>query len=95
MRRAARVDANQAEIVAALRAVGASVQDLHCVGEGVPDLVVGFRGQNYLIEVKGLTELLNGREARWHDAWRGQVAMVWDVDSALQAIGVMEVERVV
>ena len=41
MRRAARTDANQAEIVAALRGVGASVQPLHAVGQGCPDLLVG------------------------------------------------------
>ena len=52
MRRAARADSNQAEIVDALRKVGASVQPIHTVGGGVPDLLVGFRGQNYLFEVK-------------------------------------------
>ena len=45
MRRAARVDRNQAEIVVALRAGGASVQPLHAVGKGVPDLLVGWRGK--------------------------------------------------
>ena len=34
MRRAAKVDANQREVVAALRGAGASVQLLHAVGEG-------------------------------------------------------------
>lgn len=32
--RAARVDQNQAEIVAALRKAGASVQHLHTIGKG-------------------------------------------------------------
>lgn len=36
-RRKARVDANQSEVVAALRAVGATVQHLHMVGGGCPD----------------------------------------------------------
>lgn len=36
MRRAARVDRNQAEIAAALRKVGATVQSLAAIGEGVP-----------------------------------------------------------
>jgi hypothetical protein len=46
---AAKVDANQAAVVAALRKIGASVQPLHGVGAGVPDLLVGFQGRNWLI----------------------------------------------
>ena len=44
------VDANQPEIVAALRAAGATVQHLHEVGQGCPDILAGFRGRNYLID---------------------------------------------
>lgn len=44
---AKRTDGNQAEIVRALRSAGATVQTLHTVGKGCPDLVVGFRGNNY------------------------------------------------
>ena len=52
MRRAAKIDANQTQVVIALRAAGATVQSLAAVGVGVPDLLVGFRGQTYLMEVK-------------------------------------------
>ena len=52
MRRAAKIDANQTEIVKALRQVGASVQSLASTGKGCPDLLVGFRGVNWLLEVK-------------------------------------------
>ena len=52
MRRAAKVDGNQAEIVSALRQVGAEVQSLASVGQGVPDLLVGFRSRNFLLECK-------------------------------------------
>ena len=84
-----RTDHNQAEIVEALRQIGATVQDLHNVGEGCPDLLVGAHGRNYLIEVKnGARAHLNSREARWHQAWGGQVVVVRTVDEALQAIGV-------
>lgn len=41
MRRAAKVDDNQAKIVAALRKRGHLVQSLASVGNGVPDLLVG------------------------------------------------------
>ncbi|HJP47915.1 hypothetical protein [Acinetobacter venetianus] len=46
MRRAAKIDANQTEIVKALRKFGASVQSLASTGKGCPDLLVGFRGMN-------------------------------------------------
>lgn len=92
-RRAAKVDRNQAEIVGALRAVGASVEPLHTVGKGCPDLLVGFRGQNWLIEVKdGLApnsaQKLNDRQVVWHRDWRGQAVVVNNAEDAIRAIGV-------
>ena len=47
-----RVDANQAAIVADLRKLGMTVVDLHEVGKGVPDLLVGWKGVCLLVEVK-------------------------------------------
>ena len=52
MRRAAKVDDNQREIVAALRSHGATVIHLHAVGKGCPDILVGYRNENYLMEIK-------------------------------------------
>lgn len=61
---AARTDDNQAGTVAVLRQAGASVQTLHRVGGGCPDLLVGWRSHrcphcgkdagrfNYLYELK-------------------------------------------
>jgi hypothetical protein len=90
MRRAARVDSNQSEIVAALRAVGVSVQPLHTVGKGCPDLLCGVRGTNLLLEIKDGNKPPSARkltpdEAAWHESWRGQVAIVESVDEAIAA----------
>lgn len=92
MRRAAKVDRNQSEIVDALRKAGATVQPLHTVGAGCPDLLVGFRGVNYLIEVKDWKadashRKLNSMQVDWHEAWRGQVSKAETVASALAVIG--------
>jgi len=46
------LDRNQEPIVIALRAAGAAVASLANVGWGVPDLLVGFRGELFLLEVK-------------------------------------------
>lgn len=92
-RYAAKVDRNQSEIVKALRGVGASVQTLHSVGDGCPDLLVGWKGQNLLIEVKDhlaqkSDRELNPRQVRWHADWRGQCAKATTVDEALGLLGV-------
>ena len=50
--RAAKVDENQAAIVDCFRKLGFSVQCLHTVGKGVPDLLIAKAGINYLVEVK-------------------------------------------
>jgi hypothetical protein len=91
MRRAAKVDANQAEIVEALRKIGASVQSLHAVGQGCPDLLVGWRGIVSLLEVKDGSKPPSARkltedQVKWHAEWRGQVAVVENVEQAIEAI---------
>ena len=59
-----RTDGNQAEVVAALQAYGASVQSLAGVGKGCPDLLVGFRGVTYLLEVKDENSDIESRDRR-------------------------------
>ena len=83
-----RVDGNQREIVAALRAAGCTVQHLHEVGHGCPDLLVGRGGENFLIEVKMPGKRLNSREWRWFGDWKGQVGIAWNVADALCIAGV-------
>lgn len=84
--RSARVDKNQTEIVEALRAIGASVQSLATVGKGVPDLLVGYRGQNWLLEVKGKNGVLTAPQITWHAEWRGRVYVVRDAGDAIVLI---------
>jgi hypothetical protein len=96
MRRAAKVDANQEQVVEALRAAGASVQTLAAVGKGVPDLLVGFQGKTLLLEVKDgrkppSERRLTEDQLKWHGAWRGgPLAVVDGVDAALRMLGVMK-----
>ena len=92
--RAAQTDANQSEIVKALRQCGVSVQSLHRVGEGVPDLLCGYHGLNKLIEVKDgdrppSERKLNDKQKIWHDEWKGQRAVANSVDEALKIMGVL------
>lgn len=99
MRRAAAVDRNQSEIVLMLRTVGCTVQLLHKVGQGCPDLLVGYRGQNILLEVKDgelspSARKLTDRQVEWHRDWRGQVAVVCNVREAMAALGITGTEWV-
>ena len=88
-RYAAKVDANQAELVDAFRDLGFSVQPLHAVGHGVPDLLLGHGGRNYLVEVKDgnkppSARKLTAAQVEWHAAWRGSVHVLEDVETAIQ-----------
>ncbi len=81
-----RVDNNQAAIVNTLRALGCTVQHLHEVGKGCPDLLAGWAGRNYLIEVKSEKGKLTKAEQEWHDHWLGQVYIIRTPEQAIELI---------
>lgn len=87
----ARIDRNQSEIVRALRQAGASVQSLAEIGQGCPDILVGFRQKNWVLEIKdGMAppsaQKLTEDEKRWHQGWSGEVYLVKSVQEALKVI---------
>lgn len=87
-RRAAKIDVNQPEIVRQIRELGWSVQHLHTIGKGCPDIMVGAKGKNYLFEIKNpeYDGKLTDDEQEWHDAWRGQVAIAETLEDILEVI---------
>lgn len=92
--RNAKADDNQPQIVKALRKAGASVQTLHAVGHGCPDLAVGFRGMTFLIEVKDggkppSKRVLTPAQVQWHQLWAGHVAIAETEEQALKIIGAL------
>lgn len=92
MRRAARTDENQAEIVAALRKAGCSVALTHKVASGFPDLVVGRRAglagpTSFLLEIKKPGGRLTPDQQEFIAQWRGHYAVVESVEQALEAVG--------
>lgn len=91
MKYARRADGNQPEIVAALRAAGATVQALHTVGMGVPDLLVAYRNRTMVMEIKDPTKPKSDRkltpaQQKWHDMWIGEKHIVETVEQALAAL---------
>jgi len=92
MRRKGRVDANQGQIVEALRAAGYSVAITSSLGNGFPDLVVGGFGRNFILECKDgnkppSAQKLTRDEAIWHENWRGDTMIVNSPADALAQIG--------
>jgi hypothetical protein len=83
--RKAKVDTNQPAIVAGLRDLGISVSSIAEVGFGVPDLVIGYGGCTWLVEVKQPGRPLTPLQRCWHSQWRG---------NAIIATSVVEVLRV-
>jgi len=90
-RRAAKVDANQKEIVDGLRRLGFSVCSLASVGNGCPDLVVGVDDTNFLFEVKDgrkppSQRKLTKKEEAFKAQWRGQLHVVECLEDAIAVI---------
>ena len=91
MRRAAKTDANQAGIVAALRKIGASVHDTSSVGRGFPDLVVGMRGRNSLIQCKDGAKVPSARkltpdQVEFKAGWRGHWVVAISAEDAVAIV---------
>ena len=88
MRRAARVDSNQAQIVSVLRAAGAYVWII-----GLPvDLLVGYKGYTVLMEIKDgprkrLTALQEAFFAKWDG---GTLSRVDGPEAALNVLRVID-----
>lgn len=91
MRKAAKTDANQTQVVNALRQAGASVQSLAAIGKGCPDLLVGYQGINHLMEVKDGSKVPSAQkltidQEHWHSVWKGVVHVVKSEDEALKIL---------
>jgi hypothetical protein len=82
-RYAKRTDHNHRDVVDELRETlpDASVFDASGTGAGFPDLVVGWRGTNYLFEIKDPEKPKSARSLTdaqdvFHLGWQGQVTVV-------------------
>ena len=89
--KARKVDANQSDIVKGLRAIGCSVAITSGAGDGFPDLVVGYYGKNFLIEIKDGAKppskrKLTPEQEQFHIDWRGQIAVVKTLDEAIELV---------
>jgi len=86
MRRAARVDSNQKEIVKALRKIpGVSVAVNH------DDILTGFRGRTYWFEIK-THEKASKQDGQviLDQTWTGHYQIVWKLSQITDAMGITQ-----
>lgn len=88
---AKRIDANQNSIVKALRAKGATVRVVS-QGDGLPDLLVGYKGETALLEVKDgdkppSARTLTNAEEKFFTEWTGGMLVI--VNSVQEALDVL------
>lgn len=96
--KAAKVDANQKDIVAALRKCGAKVYVASSFGKGFPDLVVGYQGRFVLLEVKDgskppSAQKLTKDQEKFHTEWTGlPLFVVNSIHEAFRVVGIKDAE---
>ena len=90
---ARRADPNQKEIVTGLRALGIPVKVVSHCPKGVLDLIVGFRGVLYWVEIKSKAKYkLTEPEQKTIDLFQGYpVIIVWTLEQLLEKIGAIDV----
>ena len=89
MRRAAKIDGNQTELVKACRTLGCSVVSLAAVGKGVPDLLVSIKGITWLVEVKMPKGKETPDQVEFAANWQGCRAIVRDVAGVVTTVRIM------
>lgn len=82
----AKRDSNQKDIVSALETIGCSVLLLHRVGDNCPDILVGYRGCNFLMEIKTEKGALTEGQKEFRELWRGSTFVVRSPEEAIAAV---------
>jgi Holliday junction resolvase len=94
MRKYGKVDANQKQIVDQLRQIhGISVVSISSMGDGIPDIIVGYKARTYLFEIKDgdkppSQKKLTEEEQKFFDMWTGHVSKCENLDQILKEIGI-------
>ena len=87
-----RKDTNQAAIEAVLKQLGIAYFDTSALGRGFPDLAVGYKGKNFLFEVKTAPDLPRARklltpaEQEFEAEWGGQYHVVTNFEEVWEVI---------
>lgn len=91
-RRIGKVDLNQPRLVKQMRMIpGMVVRSTASVGDGFPDVVCGYRGRNYMFEIKNpdlkpSERKLTPDELEFFEKWTGQVDVVETIEDVVTII---------
>lgn len=85
-----KTDSTSKIICETLRDAGCKVTQIASASgeKGIPDILVSFRGQWFVAEIKGPRGVLSTEQVRWHAESRAKVHILKTVDDALSMIGV-------
>lgn len=87
-----KTDRNHAEIINELRKnKSISVFSTHTIGKGFPDIVVGYKGRNYLFEIKDELKTksqtkLTQAEEKFFLHWQGQIDVITNHNQIINII---------
>ena len=95
VRRAHRLDANHAELVSEFEKHGCSVLSLAGLGNGAPDICVGFGGLQLMCELKNSAQPPSKRkltpdEERFKMNWTGGYRLVQNVDDVTKTVQLLQ-----
>lgn len=90
LRLRSKVDANQPKLVAQIRKLGATVKVVSQL-KRFCDIVVGYQGKNYLIEIKDPDKPPSQRkltpdEIDFHMEWEGQIDVVHTIEDVIKIL---------
>ena len=90
-----RVDDNQKQIIHTFIALGASVLNLSRVGEGCPDILIGYKKHSVLCEIKRDNKALyTESQVKFMQNWRGgPVSRIDSVDAAIRLIKMLDMDN--
>lgn len=71
-----RKDSNHGDIQSLLKESHCSVIDLSGIGDDCPDLLVGYRGRSFLVEIKSEKGKLSPGQLDFIRLWRGDPVIV-------------------
>jgi hypothetical protein len=99
MRRAARIDSNQTEIIGYFRKFGCSVAVTSSLGHGFPDIAVGKNFKTVLVEIKDGSKVPSARELtkdekEFRDNWKGSLCVVENLSDVIALVKAMELTGV-
>lgn len=89
-----KTDRNHKEIIDKCRTIsGLSVFSTHSIGKGFPDIVIGYKSKNYLIEIKDGEKPQSQRkltkdEVIFFENWNGQVDIANNFDDVKNILGI-------